>query len=132
MDLVARNLLSVKLTAETTDTKVDSTNNSTLGGSPPVALPPSEPKNNTAEHSLPANVPLGPAPSSQDASAGAEAKSAQGGTCSRDRGPVIASLAVTGGDGENGKHQVLLSGSSIGDGRELEWVKCDILMALWG
>jgi hypothetical protein len=115
---VARNLLSVKLTAETTgtgtgsnDTKVDSTNNSTLGGSPPVAPPPSEPKNNTAEHSLPANVPLGPAPSSQDASTGAEAKSAQGGTCTRDRGPVIASLAVTGGDGEDGKHQVLLSGS---------------------
>jgi hypothetical protein len=110
---VARNLLNVKLTAETTgtgsnDTKVDSSNNSTLGGSPPVAPPPSEPKNNTAEHSLPANVPLGPAPSAQDASTGDEAKSApaQGGTCTRDRGPVIASLAVSGGDGKDGEHQV--------------------------
>lgn len=113
MTLVARNLLNDKVKAETTgmgsnDTEVDSARNSTRGEPPPIAPPAGKPKNSTAEHSGPANVTLGSAPPAQDAGTGDEAKStaAHGGTCTREHGPVIASLAANGGDGEDGEHRV--------------------------
>ncbi|KAG0626132.1 hypothetical protein M758_2G104900 [Ceratodon purpureus] len=126
VNLVARNVLNVKVMAETTgtgsnDTKVDSTNSSTLVGSPPVSPPPGKPKNNTAEHSPPAIVTHAPAPRAQDASIGDEAKSppAHGGTCTR--GPVIARLAASGGgDGEDGDHDYTLTVENGGGKSQLE------------
>lgn len=88
------------------NSKVGTSNNNTIGASPPILPAQDKSGNNTVEKSPPQNVLHAPAPPAQDASTGDEAKSAHGGTCTRERGPVIGKLAANGGDDEDGEDQV--------------------------
>ena len=139
---MARNLLNVKVKAETAGTgsngtEVDSGSNSTTaGGSPPPvdALAAGRAKNNSAENSVPAGNGTLARPPPQDASAGEETKSApaHGGTCTEHGSPVIASLAANGGDDEDGEQQVWIGVGNVrvdvrGSGwilMEWCWCKC--------
>lgn len=108
---MAKDVMNVNLKTEkaANNTKVGSSNNSTVGASPPIKPAPGKSKNNTTEQSPPENVPRdAPAPPAQDASTGNEARSApaHGGTCTREHGPVICKLAANGGDDKDGEDQV--------------------------
>lgn len=100
---MAKDVMSINSKAAN-NSKVGTSNNNTIGASPPIL--PDKSKNNTREKSPPQNVLRAPPPPAQDASTGDEARSAHGGTCTREHGPVIGKLAANGGDDEDGEDQV--------------------------